>query len=164
MRRLGKCVFLALAGLILVYILWSGLRGPYTENLNLSCEINLKQVYCFLRYRVNDDALVGPYIVTEGNSNNLSWALAKIYGEALVTNGFNGCEFLVDSSLIDSWKRPVNVFWRTNMPENASAELLNSTDMDVVIWSSGKDGVNDFGNGDDIFFRLNFWLSKDREK
>lgn len=50
----------------------------------------------------------------------------------------------------DGWGRPYNVEWRTNMVGVASPMLKANQDA-LLIWSSGENGVNEYGNGDDIF-------------
>lgn len=50
----------------------------------------------------------------------------------------------------DAWGRRLNLDFKTNLvAKGASASLLSNT-FDVVIWSSGPNGTNELGNGDDI--------------
>lgn len=50
----------------------------------------------------------------------------------------------------DAWGNRFNIDFKTNLiPRGASAALLN-TSFDLVVWSSGRNGTNEFGNGDDV--------------
>lgn len=50
----------------------------------------------------------------------------------------------------DAWGNRFNVDFKTNLTtRGASATLLNST-FDFVVWSSGPNGSNELGNGDDL--------------
>jgi hypothetical protein len=50
----------------------------------------------------------------------------------------------------DGWGRPYNVEWRTNMV-GIESPMLRDNQNALLIWSSGENGVNENGNGDDIF-------------
>jgi hypothetical protein len=52
----------------------------------------------------------------------------------------------------DAWGNRFNLDFKTNLvASGASAALLNST-FDLIVWSSGPNGSNEFGNGDDVVF------------
>lgn len=57
-------------------------------------------------------------------------------------------------TLLDGWKMPLHVMSRSNLLilPGVSPLLLAKTN-EVIIWSSGINGINEFGNGDDIFLR-----------
>lgn len=53
----------------------------------------------------------------------------------------------------DAWGNRFNLDFKTNLvASGASAALLNST-FDLAVWSSGPNGSNEFGNGDDVVLR-----------
>lgn len=54
--------------------------------------------------------------------------------------------------VLDGWGRPLQVIARDNLVNirDASGPLLRKTNS-VVIWSFGRNGTNEYGNGDDIF-------------
>lgn len=56
--------------------------------------------------------------------------------------------------VLDGWGQPLHMMARTNLVKisHASEALLLKTNR-VVIWSAGPNGINEFGNGDDIFLR-----------
>lgn len=51
----------------------------------------------------------------------------------------------------DGWGRPYNVEWRTNLVDTASPMLIWNR-FPLLVWSSGWNGVNEYGNGDDIYY------------
>jgi hypothetical protein len=58
-------------------------------------------------------------------------------------------------TILDAWKRPLQMMVRSNLLTlpNISPTLLSKTNA-VIIWSSGPNGRNEFGNGDDVFLLL----------
>jgi len=54
-------------------------------------------------------------------------------------------------SLIDAWQRPINIFWRHDYILTNCNSALQSGNLPLIIWSSGPNGSNEFGNGDDVF-------------
>lgn len=63
----------------------------------------------------------------------------------------------------DGWGRPYNVEWRTNIVGVASPMLKANQDA-LLIWSSGENGVNEYGNGDDIFDYGDWTIYRDETK
>ena len=51
----------------------------------------------------------------------------------------------------DGWGRPYNVEWRTNLVDVTSPMLIRNR-FPLLVWSSGWNGVNEYGNGDDIYY------------
>jgi hypothetical protein len=51
----------------------------------------------------------------------------------------------------DGWGRPYNVEWRSNLVDVATS-MLTWNDFPLLIWSSGENGVNEYGEGDDIHY------------
>ena len=55
------------------------------------------------------------------------------------------------TTLVDGWERPLRVAWRADVLRlNATARVLARTN-ELLIWSSGKNGIDEFGGGDDVF-------------
>jgi len=56
-----------------------------------------------------------------------------------------------DPLVLDAWGHPVNIVARTNLPEgDLLANSLRAKTNSIIIWSSGPNGVNEYGHGDDI--------------
>lgn len=60
-----------------------------------------------------------------------------------------------DGIVVDAWGRPLNFKLRSNEDLKISRELLNELKEgdtnDVIVWSSGANGTNEYGSGDDVF-------------
>src|SRR5687767_14217644 len=54
------------------------------------------------------------------------------------------------TNLRDGWQRPVFVYWRVDATNVSVALLANSGHL--IIWSSGANGINDWGYGDDVYY------------
>ena len=55
--------------------------------------------------------------------------------------------------MIDGWGREINLL-KAEAPEVVeSLRLQKNVISNFVIWSSGRNGINEFGGGDDILFR-----------
>lgn len=57
-----------------------------------------------------------------------------------------------DGLILDGWGRPLNFALRSAEVPRISPALLNQSETSgLIIWSSGPNGANEFGRGDDIF-------------
>ena len=59
-------------------------------------------------------------------------------------------EDIRDQLCLDGYGNLFNVDWRTNVAATGGSSTLTRTDFDIVVWSSGRDGTNDSGHGDDV--------------
>lgn len=50
----------------------------------------------------------------------------------------------------DGWGRPYEIEWRTNL-FGVDTPMIHATDNELLIWSSGPNGINEYGGGDDLF-------------
>ena len=50
----------------------------------------------------------------------------------------------------DGWSRAYNIAWRSNLT-NINSVMLDANTNSLLIWSSGRNGINEFGNKDDIY-------------
>jgi len=150
----NKGIVLIVFGGLSMGLFYISISKPFTPNTELLCQNNLKQLYYFMEYsNARCDSPIRQLLNETNRSCDLSITIGKFISDKLAADSRLTCSFIVNSRLIDTWNRPVNICWRTNMPAETSSELLKSTDMDVIIWSSGENGVNEYGNGDDIFYR-----------
>ena len=97
--------------------------------------------------------------VLAGTRNgNLSTNLPSAFGASLMrSKGVKDGYLRINEEglLLDGWRQPLQMMLRSNLvllPEVAPALLAKPSD--VVIWSSGPNGVNEFGKGDDVFLRI----------
>ena len=50
----------------------------------------------------------------------------------------------------DGWGHPYHIDWRTNL-SNRSTAMLRANENSLLIWSSGENGINEYGGGDDRY-------------
>jgi len=50
----------------------------------------------------------------------------------------------------DGWGRSYNIDWRTNLFNRPTA-MLRANENSLLIWSSGENGINEYGGGDDCY-------------
>jgi len=61
-------------------------------------------------------------------------------------------EVEMDKMFSDAWEHPLNMCHRPLAIAHNAAPKLLATPGDILVWSNGNDGTNDFGAGDDIIF------------
>lgn len=67
----------------------------------------------------------------------------EFYIEPLTVGGTN--------QLVDSWGNRYIAVWRVDYSRPDVPGDLISDDREIVIWSAGPNGVNEHGNGDDVY-------------
>ena len=89
----------------------------------------------------------------EGRGYGLSTALAFIrFNRDLDPNGLTNASREVSQSILDYWRQPLMVSWRSNIVEKAAAKLLDEHPY-LIIWSKGANQSNEWGHGDDLFIK-----------
>ena len=78
------------------------------------------------------------------NSNDLKTALIVLLE---TEGGDEGAADLLRRG--DGWGRPYNVEWRSNLVDVAT-RMLDWNNLPLQVWSSGENGVNEHGDGDDL--------------
>ena len=78
------------------------------------------------------------------NSNDLKAALIVLLE---TEGGDKGAADLLRRG--DGWGRPYNVEWRSNLVDVAT-RMLDWNNLPLQVWSSGENGVNEYGDGDDL--------------
>jgi hypothetical protein len=58
------------------------------------------------------------------------------------------------SLCFDYWGNRFNVELKANLGSETISKALSQSPFDVAIWSSGANGTNEFGNGDDVVLLL----------
>ena len=56
------------------------------------------------------------------------------------------------SALLDAWREPLMVYWKTNLSPGAAQGLRKEHSV-LIIWSKGPNRSNEWGAADDIFLR-----------
>ena len=55
----------------------------------------------------------------------------------------------------DFFGNPINIEYISAMPPSADVQNFQVLKYDLIIWSSGANGINEWGKGDDILFQKN---------
>jgi hypothetical protein len=59
-----------------------------------------------------------------------------------------------DPVVLDAWDRPLNIVLRSELlQDKAVSDSLRAKTNVVIIWSSGRDGTNEYGGGDDVVLK-----------
>jgi hypothetical protein len=94
---------------------------------------------------------IGAIIGTNMSGIDLNRRLAG----AMVTNSWYCCVAAITNGtnviLVDAWGNPFVMYWKDTTNSLLSKPLTGSTNA-LLIWSCGKDGRNDYGNGDDVTY------------
>jgi hypothetical protein len=105
---------------------------------------------CLYAFRHAIGEMVGPgdntieQMLSENSTNELQRSLASLFtsrGYQTVANHLN---------LPDGWGRPYQIEWRTNL-FGVDTPMIHATDNELLIWSAGPNGINEYGGGDDLF-------------
>lgn len=79
------------------------------------------------------------------SNNTQLLRLLQVIGD---TNIINRLQINKDR-INDGWGHPLIVTFKNMLPSNASIDLLVRTN-NLVIWSAGENGSNEYGHGDDV--------------
>jgi hypothetical protein len=78
------------------------------------------------------------------STNDLHISLAILFEE----HGFRRASHAIIKH--DGWGRPYHVEWRTNL-FGVDTPMIHANDNELLIWSAGSNGINEYGGGDDLF-------------
>lgn len=92
------------------------------------------------------------------NSDSSRETLRKI----IVENGLNNYlpnvdwrpekYFKVKNNAYDFWGKPLNIEFLNNFPVNIRPKKFTPLKHNLLVWSSGKNGIDEWGQGDDIVY------------
>lgn len=111
----------------------------YVEVLNMNCDIKSDLLQSLTNIREEDE---------------ISFLLGKHIKNSWVTRSPSSYDLTTDSLFVDGWGNPLCIAWRSDISAKASTSLLKSIDLELLIWSSGPNGINEFGYKDDIIFEM----------
>ncbi|MGI6494967.1 MAG: hypothetical protein ACOX5G_02555 [Kiritimatiellia bacterium] len=143
-RGCRLCAVVSLV-LLLVGIFISPLtRSKETETKNI-----IRQVYALVEYVAFANGLSSEDLLSaQSETNTPALFLESITRQAL-SEGL-APPSLKNGTITDRWGRQLNVAWRYSLAENGDAKRLSQYPSIFVVWSSGNNGINEFGDGDDV--------------
>jgi hypothetical protein len=83
-------------------------------------------------------------MLLKDSTNDLHISLATLFEK----RGYPIASYAITNH--DGWGRPYHVEWRTNLV-GIDTPMIHATDNELLIWSSGSNGINEYGGGDDLF-------------
>lgn len=84
---------------------------------------------------------------TSESVNAIVMAYLREYG---VTNGV---ELNANLEAIDAWNRPLIMRSRDDVSRNRGSHHLRNAPASIAVWSTGANGIDECGYGDDVLFR-----------
>lgn len=63
-------------------------------------------------------------------------------------------EATLDKMVVDGWGRAFNILSRSQLADQKVGGDLLQNSGEILVWSSGRDGTNHFGRGDDVTVKL----------
>lgn len=153
MKSIAKSLlfYCIICGVICIVLLSVGLfLEPVTRSKTKETQNIIKQVYRFIDYTAiaMGFSCADDFVSTCSTTNSPADLLGTILARAVDLGDINPPAFLHNEQIWDPWGKPMNVAWRSDIIQNA--QKLSWSPMELVIWSSGRNGRNEFGNGDDI--------------
>lgn len=147
------CLFL----LILIYL-------PDPPSKSLQTRVLIRNIYQeLLRINEEGESDIRQLLHSKGEERCLSRLLCDLIKEPWVKYSQSNLVLFKNNSIIDAWGNSLCVAWRSDITTKATIGLLNSVDCELIIWSSGKNGVNEFGDNDDVYFGMS-WVMKQARK
>lgn len=143
MRPATIIIAMALAILLILPMLYI----PRTESKHLKCQSMINDMYLRNTY-INDNLRKG--LDSLKNSSNLE----HDYPQYLVENGkavdLPPFPYFKKNLLIDPWGNSFCFEWRDKIQKINPGSPLLQVNSELVIWSKGPNGKNEYGAGDDV--------------
>ena len=123
---------------------------PKTKSEAGRCRVVISDVYVKLAVEYEDSGKTIRELVKSQETNDLRTTIGRLIVELAKKNGVEVPKYFSGSLLHDPWGRPLNIGWKSDLLGKTNAPKLLASDGQILIWSSGRNGVNEFGEGDDI--------------
>jgi len=149
--RLRKIyILIPFVGVLCFYLLLLMDRpGPPLKSLQTRAII--RDVYSELSRMSNDkQPNFRQLLNSDGEDKCLSRLLCDLIKDAWAGYSQSNSDHFDNNRIIDAWGNQLCVAWRSDITTKASLDLLNSADYELLIWSSGKNGIDELGHNDDV--------------
>ena len=83
-------------------------------------------------------------------SDNLNQVFARLTDRDVGRYRGASPAYLQGGKLIDPWGTPYNISWFNDLDARSSARGKPQSQTELVVWSSGPNKTNEYGNGDDV--------------
>jgi hypothetical protein len=120
-------------------------RTPITDCKRTFADISLRM------YAIKEETNGGAQERMPATSGlELNSALARLLTDEATRTGIRQPSYVERNLLRDPWQRPFNVAWRSALTNLENEYVLLFEGGDIAIWSSGPNGTNEYGAGDDL--------------
>lgn len=92
-------------------------------------------------------------MLSSDSTNDLHTSLATLF----TRRGYHTASDKLNKH--DGWGCPYHLVWRTNLFW-VDTPMIHATDNELLIWSSGPNGINEYGGGDDLFDSCDWQIYK----
>ena len=145
-------LFVLLIVVVIVFVIPATLRLPHPSAPITLTRTYIHELYASVGFLERDH---GTNIETIIGTNISGIDLNRRLAEVLLTNSWYCCVGAstngTNVTLVDAWGNPFVMNWKGTTSSLLSKRLAGSTNA-LLIWSCGKDGRNDYGNGDDVTY------------
>ena len=139
----------------LCFCLFLLMDTPNTSSKSLQTQGVIRDVYSeLLRMDNNEKSDLRKLLQSKGEAGCLSRLLCDLMKNAWVKYSQSNLDLFENNCIIDAWGNPLCMAWRSDIMAKSSIDLLNSVDYELLIWSSGKNGIDEFGHNDDIVYEM----------
>jgi len=151
--KLRKRYLLILIGGALCFFLLLLINLPDPPSKSFQTRVLIRNIYHeLLRINEESESDIRQLLHGKGGKRCISRLLCDLIKEPWIKYSESNRALFKNNSIIDPWGNPLCVAWRSDITTKASIDLLNSVDCELIIWSSGKNGLNEFGDKDDVYY------------
>ena len=94
--------------------------------------------------------------LAEAERQGSAISFVKGVADTLINDGLDCPEFYRNGTFYDSYGFPLNFAWESDLSDENPDEEFLAGENGLIVWSSGKNGVNELGSGDDIYIAYNY--------
>jgi hypothetical protein len=138
--------------IILLFLLLSSCREPEKQAPRAVTRGRLAVIYRAIRDIENDrHERIDLQLEKTHGSNDLSGKLLKLLEREIQASNMTASNATKEFKL-DGFGNPFNMELRKNLSSKKISTSLSSSNFELLVWSSGPNGINEFGFGDDVVY------------
>jgi len=120
---------------------------PRTKSPVGSCRQMISEIYFMLEIIANDHDKEIATLLDRGAGNDTHHLVLNTLREHATASTIRLPHYVGETAIIDPWGRPLNVKWVDELPADTNIPRHPSS---LCIWSSGENGINEYGANDDV--------------
>ena len=148
-------VALILSAILVIYWGVVNSRPPVHPNPQLATVSRLRMVYQTIRvFEEKSEFTIGEQLRQVPGSTSLQQSWERLISKRLISPSKGEIlSYCRDAYGPSSSGTLFNMEFTTNVISRGANPALTNTGHDVVVWSSGANGINEYGKGDDVVVR-----------